>query len=83
MSIIKDAKVRKIGGLVPYGEFHYVLDLTVEMPEVGAKTVTLKIDSPNSAELYLHLDPEDVLAWVADAVKFTIDIGINHPDGGV
>ena len=69
MSIIKDAKVRQVGDLVPVGEFHYVLDLTVELPEVGAKTVTLKIDSPDWAELYFHLDPEDILAWVADAVR--------------
>ena len=62
MSIIKDAKVRQVEDL------HYVLDLTVDMPKVGAKTGTLKIDSPDWAELYFHLDPEDILAWVADAV---------------
>ena len=62
MSIIKDAKVRQVEDL------HYVLDLTGDMPKVGAKTVTLKIDSPDWAELYFHLDPEDILAWVADAV---------------
>jgi len=87
MSIIKDAKVRKVeekvwrvetgrqcldairsAQLVPVG-FHYVLDLTVEMPEVGAKTITLKIDTPEWAELYLHLDPEDVLKWVEHHIK--------------
>ena len=62
MSIIKDAKVRQVEDL------HYVLDLTVDMPKVGAKPVPLKIDSPDWAELYFHLDPEDILAWVADAV---------------
>ena len=69
MSIIKDAKVRQVGDLVPLGEFHWVLDLTVEVPEGGTKTVTLKIDGKDWKELYFQIDPEDVLAWVADAVR--------------
>ena len=69
MSIIKDAKVRQVGDLVPLGEFHWVLDLEVKIPEGGTKTVTLKIDGKDWADLMLHLDAEDVLKWVEHHIK--------------